>query len=181
MAIYIDRPAWPWRGRLWSHLISDTAIEELHAFARGVPLRYLSFGIDHYDVPEELFDHSLALGAELIDSRDLVRHLRASGLRKSRGKVARTWHQSSLSDVGLASDQVSGVVAALERWGLGPADVWVVERPGTVVVVCELEQRTQPTDLFSSVVATQSHTAAMRAIETDLGDRWLVELVIGEF
>ncbi len=31
--IYIDRPVWPGRGRLWSHLISDTSYYELHAFA----------------------------------------------------------------------------------------------------------------------------------------------------
>ena len=51
MALLLDRPAWPAHGRLWSHLVSDTSLEELHAFARlaGVPSR--SFEGDHYDVP----------------------------------------------------------------------------------------------------------------------------------
>lgn len=39
MGIYIDPPQWPARGRLWSHLISDTSFDQLHAFARatGIP------------------------------------------------------------------------------------------------------------------------------------------------
>ena len=39
--IYVDRPAWPGRGRLWSHLVSDVSFAELHAFAEllGAPRR----------------------------------------------------------------------------------------------------------------------------------------------
>ena len=39
MAILIDPPYWPAHGRLWSHLVSDTSVEELHAFAErlGIP------------------------------------------------------------------------------------------------------------------------------------------------
>src|SRR5674476_1186709 len=33
MAIWIDPPSWPAHGRLWSHVISDTSYDELHAFA----------------------------------------------------------------------------------------------------------------------------------------------------
>jgi hypothetical protein len=37
--LYVDLPAWPARGRLWSHLISDVSYAELHAFAEvlGAP------------------------------------------------------------------------------------------------------------------------------------------------
>lgn len=85
--ILIDAPLIPWRGRLWSHLVSDTSYEELHAFAAelGVPAR--GFDRDHYDVPEELFAAALEAGAELVRSRDLVRRLTAAGLRQR--KVSR--------------------------------------------------------------------------------------------
>ena len=32
MALLIDTPRWPWRGRLWAHLISDESIDELAWF-----------------------------------------------------------------------------------------------------------------------------------------------------
>lgn len=82
MAILIDRPLVPWRGRHWSHLVSDTSLEELHGFAArlGVPER--AFDGDHYDVPEELFDAVVEAGAEVVRSRDIVRRLAASGLRR---------------------------------------------------------------------------------------------------
>lgn len=35
MAILIDPPLWPAHGTLWSHLITDTELAELHAFATG--------------------------------------------------------------------------------------------------------------------------------------------------
>ena len=81
MAILIDPPLWRNHGRLWGHLVSDASLDELHAFAlaAGVPPR--GFDLDHYDVPEEMYDHLIAAGAHLVDGRDLVRRLRASGLR----------------------------------------------------------------------------------------------------
>jgi Protein of unknown function (DUF4031) len=33
MAVLIDAPIWWFRGRRWSHLVSDVSYEELHAFA----------------------------------------------------------------------------------------------------------------------------------------------------
>ncbi|MFE3408058.1 DUF4031 domain-containing protein, partial [Streptomyces mirabilis] len=29
MTVYIDPPAWPGHGRLWSHLVSDVSYDEL--------------------------------------------------------------------------------------------------------------------------------------------------------
>lgn len=79
--ILVDPPLWPRHGRLWSHLVSDSSLEELHAFARrtGVPER--AFDLDHYDVPDERHDELVAAGAVPVDTRELVRRLRASGLR----------------------------------------------------------------------------------------------------
>ena len=82
MAILVDDAIWPWRGRIWAHLVSDTSVEELHAFADrlGIPRR--AFQGDHYDVTDELRDCAIAEGARAVTSRDVVRALRAAGLRK---------------------------------------------------------------------------------------------------
>ncbi|MFI7486963.1 DUF4031 domain-containing protein [Micromonospora echinaurantiaca] len=85
--LYLDRPAWPWRGRLWSHLISDVSLAELHAFAEmlGVPRR--GFDRDHYDIPAERFAAAVWLGARVVPSRELVRLLRVAGLRRPKHLV----------------------------------------------------------------------------------------------
>jgi len=83
--ILIDPPVWPGWDRVWSHLVSDESLEELHAFARsaGIPAR--AFDRDHYDVPSEKYDELVAAGATPVASRDLVRRLIASGLRHRKG------------------------------------------------------------------------------------------------
>lgn len=79
--ILIDPPVWPGWGRVWSHLVSDTSLDELHDFARsaGIPAR--GFDRDHYDVPSDRYDALVAAGAVPVASRELVRRLIASGLR----------------------------------------------------------------------------------------------------
>lgn len=80
--ILIDPPLWPARGRVWSHMVSDVSFEELHAFAErlGVPPR--AFERDHYDVPSELYDAAVALGASPVGCQELLRRLTAAGLRR---------------------------------------------------------------------------------------------------
>ena len=80
--ILIDPPLVPWRGRLWSHLASDTSFEELHAFAASMDLPPRAFERDHYDVPDELYDALVAAGAVPVSSRELVGRLIDSGLRR---------------------------------------------------------------------------------------------------
>ncbi|WP_159500017.1 DUF4031 domain-containing protein [Microbacterium sp. 18062] len=81
MTILIDDPRWPAHGRLWSHLVSDSDLAELHAFAaaNGIPRR--GFDLDHYDVPDESHARLVAAGALPVDGHTLVRALLASGLR----------------------------------------------------------------------------------------------------
>ncbi|MGY2064621.1 DUF4031 domain-containing protein [Blastococcus sp. SYSU DS0619] len=82
MTVLIDSPVWPWRGRRWSHLVSDVSYDELHAFVAaelGIPRR--AFQGDHYDVPEDLYDVAVAAGAEAVECRELLRRLLAAGLR----------------------------------------------------------------------------------------------------
>jgi hypothetical protein len=82
---------WPWRGRRWSHLVSDVSYDELHAFVTtelGIPRR--AFQGDHYDVPDELYEVAVAAGAEPVGGRELLARLVGAGLRlkKRRGAVA---------------------------------------------------------------------------------------------
>lgn len=81
MAILVDSAMWPAHGRLWAHMVSDSDLGELHAFAatHGIPPR--AFDRDHYDVPEDAIDRLVAGGAERVSAHDLVRRLIASGLR----------------------------------------------------------------------------------------------------
>jgi hypothetical protein len=83
MTVLIDQPIWPAHDRLWSHIVSDTSLDELHRFAAttGVPDR--SFDLDHYDVPAERYDELVAAGAQPVSIRDFVSRLQASGLRVS--------------------------------------------------------------------------------------------------
>jgi hypothetical protein len=82
MAVLIDPPRWPAHGRLWSHLVSDSDLTELHDFAaaNGIPDR--GFDHDHYDVPGERYDALVAAGAAPVESRELLARLTAAGLRR---------------------------------------------------------------------------------------------------
>jgi hypothetical protein len=90
VTLLIDTPVWPWRGRRWSHLVSDASYDELHAFVSehlGMPRR--AFQGDHYDVPEELYAEAVAAGAEPVGCRELLARLMGAGLRlKKAGRAA---------------------------------------------------------------------------------------------
>ncbi|NYJ18987.1 DUF4031 domain-containing protein [Glaciibacter psychrotolerans] len=81
MTVLIDKPLWPAHNTLWSHLVSDSSLEELHSFAarQGIPRR--AFDLDHYDVPEARYAALVAGGALPVTIRELVTRLRQSGLR----------------------------------------------------------------------------------------------------
>ena len=64
-------------------MVSDTSLDELHTFAQGVGIPRRAFQGDHYDVPEEHRPTMLEAGAVEVESRELVRRLRAAGLRLS--------------------------------------------------------------------------------------------------
>ncbi len=82
MTILVDPAMWPWRGRLWAHLVSDSSHEELHAFAARLDIPLQVFQGDHYDVPAVLRERALALGALPVPARELVARLSAAGLRR---------------------------------------------------------------------------------------------------
>ena len=84
MSILVDPPGWPAHGRLWSHLVSDSSLDELHTFAARLGVPRQGFDRDHYDVPGEAYDRIVAAGAVPVSARELVVRLRASGLRRRR-------------------------------------------------------------------------------------------------
>lgn len=63
--------------------MSDKSLDELHAFAGSIGIPRRGFQGDHYDVPEEHRAQVVAAGAVEVESRELVRRLRAAGLRLS--------------------------------------------------------------------------------------------------
>ncbi|WPF81315.1 DUF4031 domain-containing protein [Sanguibacter sp. 4.1] len=81
MTVLIDAPLWPAHGTLWSHLVSDLSLDELHDFAARAGIARRAFDLDHYDVPEARFAELVALGAVPTDRRELVRRLTTAGLR----------------------------------------------------------------------------------------------------
>ena len=82
MTLMIDPPAVPSRGRMWSHLASDTSYAELHRFAQSLGIPQRGFDRDHYDIPADHFAAALWLGARLITTKEIAVRLQKSGLRR---------------------------------------------------------------------------------------------------
>jgi hypothetical protein len=156
VALLVDEARWPWRGRLWAHLVSDTSRSELHDFAKRAGLRYLSFGLDHYDVSEAGRARVVRLGATPVSSRVVVHELRRSGLRVVGGRLARTWrlvadmedddhlraevghdlrHGRGTVDGSSIADAVGDLHARLGRAGAVVQRTAVFERPGEVLAL----------------------------------------------
>lgn len=99
MSIYIDPPVWPAHGTVFSHLISDVSLAELHGFAAAAGISERAFDRDHYDVPAYLYDELVRAGAIELSGAELTRLLIASGLRiplkerpeKIRPRLLRAW------------------------------------------------------------------------------------------
>lgn len=81
MTIFIDPPLWPAHGTLFSHLVSDASLAELHSFAAAAGIPERAFDRDHYDVPQRRHRDLVEMGALEVSGRELVRRLIGSGLR----------------------------------------------------------------------------------------------------
>ena len=99
MSIFIDPPVWPAHGTVFSHLISDASLAELHEFAAAAGISERAFDRDHYDVPARLYEDLVRAGAKELSGAQLTRTLIASGLRiplkerpeKIRPRLLRAW------------------------------------------------------------------------------------------
>ena len=81
VTVLVDEPLWWHRGRRWCHMVSDESLDELHTFAAAAGIPRRGFQGDHYDIPEEHRPAMVAAGAIEVGSRELLRRLRAAGLR----------------------------------------------------------------------------------------------------
>ncbi|MHB1171726.1 MAG: DUF4031 domain-containing protein [Lacisediminihabitans sp.] len=95
MAVLIDQPLWPAHGTVWSHLVSDSSLEELHSFASAMGIPRRGFDLDHYDVPASKYDELVAAGAEPVATRELVKRLQASGLRVTQRERRAAVHRAT--------------------------------------------------------------------------------------
>lgn len=121
--ILIDPAVWPAHGTVFSHLVSDTSLAELHDFAGAAGIPDRAFDHDHYDVPQSRYDDLIVRGAVPVAASELIRRLLASGLR------IRTPERTPKREVALA--------------GLGSA--WQALLPGQESMGAELVERwTQP-------------------------------------
>lgn len=122
MAILIDPARWPAHGTVFSHLVSDESLEELHAFARANGISPNAFDGDHYDVPVSQYETLVAAGAEEVSGSELVRRLVKSGLRitaaERASKLEKILHQrfDRLFPNTSELDRVPICDALLERW-----------------------------------------------------------------
>lgn len=81
MVVLIDPPTWPAHGTVFSHLVSDVSLDELHTFATQHGVSGRAFDLDHYDVPAHLYDALVDGGAQPVSGSELTRRLVESGLR----------------------------------------------------------------------------------------------------
>ena len=82
MTILVDRPRWPAHGTRFAHLVSDASLDELHEFEAALLLpRRLRFHNDHFDLPERSWQVAVDAGAVVVSTHELVRRIRAAGLR----------------------------------------------------------------------------------------------------
>ena len=112
MSIFIDPPIWPAHGTVFSHLISDTSLAELHDFAAKTGISPRAFDADHYDVPAYRYEGLVRAGAREVSGSQLTRILIDSGLRvplrerpnKIRPRLMRAWESLMPGHTALGED-----------------------------------------------------------------------------
>lgn len=90
--IYVDDAAWPYRGTMYCHMMTDGDIQELHDFAAQLGLRRSWFqdkpsGV-HYDISKNKRYQAIRLGAVAVTTREMLRlcHPRYSERVKEQGE-----------------------------------------------------------------------------------------------
>jgi len=173
MSLLIDTPRWEWRGQLWAHLISDTSLDELHAAARALDMRWVAFGRDHYDIPQSVWPDACKI-AKLVDSREIIRSLRSSGLRVHGGKPKKTWQRLEELPAAYRTGEVADWLRAVQPY-FANAAIEILARPAEVVVLHLLRDAARP-DLKDLAVGPAGSTL----VHTVADGRYSLELVLPE-
>ena len=145
MAVVVDKAIWPYKGNLWAHLASDDNLSELHDFAEELGLRLMSFQGDHYDVPKEVRDQAIILGAIEIDGRELLSRLKKAKLRLPVSERPGKWEKilffppkgepPDLSEVKFNKTFPELEKIARSNWGL--AEVTIFQRRNEMALLLE--------------------------------------------
>lgn len=146
MSVLVDPPLWPAHGRLWSHVISDTSLAELHTFARAVGIPERSFEGDHYDLPEERYAEAVAAGARPVGATELARVLRDSGLRfrKLKGERPLARVENGLSAATAAQHLLDVVASPHEKPRAGATVVLVRAQAGRDPLMAMVRNASRP-------------------------------------
>jgi len=171
MSLFIDTPQWEWRGHLWAHMISDESLDELHAAARGLNMRWVAFGRDHYDVPDVLWPAACEI-ADVVDPREIVRSLRRTGLRVHGGKSKKSWRQLPELPPEFQNGLVGEWLAEVQPL-FADAAIEVLARP-TELVVLHLRRDPDAPDLAD--LATGPGVGHL--VHTVADNRYSLELVL---
>lgn len=153
MTILVDEAIWPWRGRRWAHLVSDTDLAELHDFTHRLGVPYLAFQGDHYDIHTDLRSEAIRRGAEPVPGRELVVALRAAGLRRRGG--AGPWHWD---------------------WRRSGIDLGALDLPESVdTPVSTLLDGVSVPSTTTEVEVARAHRSGETVLVVSSPDRWSVE------
>ena len=164
---------------MWCHLVSDRDLDELHDFAARLGCRRVGFQGDHYDIDIDTREVALELGATACDSRELVRRLRAAGLRLRpssfpKWSMVEQWNDLDDASAVIEAESVSPVLRAMAERHLDPATL--AAATGAVVLAREDARALMVYGEEGQPGATESSLAGVH-VRVDRHGRWAVELV----
>lgn len=175
MSVLIDPPRWPAHGRLWSHLVSDTSVEELQAFADAAGLPRRGFEGDHYDVPQERYERLVRDGATPVEGAELARRLRDSGLRfpKRRGERPLGRYRNAVD--GLSVEHVLDIVASplpVPESATAAAAVLVSDADGLLLLVRSVRRGSWGAPAGGREPGESVRECAVREVQEECGLRF---------
>ncbi len=171
--IYIDPPRWPAHGTVFSHLVSDTSVAELHGFAAAAGISARAFDLDHYDVPVRRYSELVARGAVEVDGGTLVRVLIRSGLRiKARERNSSLVHPLLARWDALLPGAREVGAELLNRWGEPHRRYH--DRRHLLAVVEAVEQLSEGPPPRTVLLAAWFHDAVYRGTADDEEDSALL-------
>lgn len=178
--IYIDPPRWPAHGTVFSHLVSDTSLAELHGFAAAAGISARAFDLDHYDVPARRYRDLVARGAVEVDGGTLVRRLIAGGLRiKARERNSSLVHPLLARWDALVPGARAVGAELLNRWGEPHRRYH--DRRHLLAVVEAVEQLAEGPPPRPVLLAAWFHDAVYRgAVDDEENSAGLAETLLAE-